>query len=181
MYRFKTIVLTLPLILALWMPAASAETILPLEMSIFDETFGDMQEELAMVTEEDKKALLIMFETADCPWCMRMKQTVLNRQRVQDYYKAHFRIITIDAGGGAPIVDFAGNDTNETQFSMKLLRVRATPVFAFYDSDGNLLTKYTGTTKNADDFLLLGEYVVDDHYKQGKFSKFRRTQAKKAS
>lgn len=160
---------------------ANAETILPPEMTIFDETFGDMTEELATVTEENKKALLIMFETDDCPWCMRMKQTVLNRQSVQDYYKENFRIISINAEGGAPIVDFDGNDTSETKFSLKLLRVRATPVFAFFDADGNLLTKYTGTTKNADDFLLLGEYVVGDHYKNSKFSKFRRERAKQAS
>jgi len=169
------------MLIPIGLSTARAETILPLEMSIFDETFGDMPEELAAVAEENKKGLMIMFETVDCPWCLRMKQTVLNRKRVQDYFKAHFRIITIDAGGGAPIVDFAGNDTNETNFSMKLLRVRATPVFAFYDSEGNLLTKYTGTTKNADDFMLLGEYVVEDHYKNQKFSKFRRAHAKKAS
>jgi len=158
--------------------AVHAETIVPAE-AIFDETFGDMTEELATVAEENKKALLIMFETVDCPWCLRMKQTVLNRQRVQDYFKQNFRIITLDAGGGAPIVDFQGLDTNETQFALTLLRVRATPVFAFFAPDGSLLTKYTGTTKNADDFLLLGEYVVGDYYKQGKFSKYRREHSPK--
>lgn len=156
-----------------------AETILPPEISIFDETFGDMTDELATVTDEHKKALLIMFETDDCPWCMRMKQTVLNRKRVQDYFKEHFRIISVNAEGGAPIVDFDGVDTSETKFALKLLRVRATPVFAFFNADGKLLTKYTGTTKNADDFLLLGEFVVNDHYKQSKFSKFRRQQTVK--
>ncbi len=177
----RSFVLAFMLLLPGWMTVANAETILPMDVSIFEETFGDMPEELAVVKEENKKALLIMFETVDCPWCLRMKQTVLNRQRVQDYFKQNFRMITIDAGGGAPIVDFDGNDTNETQFSMKLLRVRATPVFAFYDADGNLLTKYTGTTKNADDFMLLGEYVMGDHYKTQKFSKFRRARAKQAS
>ncbi len=156
---------------------ASAETILPPDVSFFDETFGDMPDELAAMSGENKKALLIMFETDDCPWCMRMKQTVLNRQRVQDYYKAHFRIISVNAEGGAPIVDFDGQEISETQFALNLLRVRATPVFAFFDANGELLTKYTGTTKNADDFLLLGEYVVGDHYKQGKFSKYRREHA----
>ena len=159
----------------------AAETILPPEASIFDETFGDMPEELASVADENKKALMIMFETDDCPWCMRMKQTVLNRQRVQDYFKQHFRIITLNAEGGAPIVDFDGVDTSETKFALKLLRVRATPVFAFFDAQGKLLTKYTGTTKNADDFMLLGDYVVNDHYKTAKFSKFRREQSAKHS
>jgi thioredoxin-related protein len=158
---------------------ASAETILPPEVSFFEETFGDLPEELAMVADEDKKALLIMFETDDCPWCMRMKQTVLNRQSVQDYYKSHFRIISLNAEGGAPIVDFDGQDTSETKFALDLLRVRATPVFAFFDADGKLLTKYTGTTKNADDFLLLGEYVVGDYYKHTRFSQYRRTRLTK--
>ena len=39
----------------------------------------------------------------------------------------------------------------------------------------------SGTTKNADDFLLLGEYVVEGHYKDSKFSKFRRERAAEAS
>jgi thioredoxin-related protein len=161
---------------------ASAEIILPPEVSFFEETFGDMPEELATMADEDKKALLIMFETDDCPWCMRMKQTVLNRQRVQEYYKSHFRIISLNAEGGAPIVNFDGQDTSETKFALELLRVRATPVFAFFDANGKLLTKYTGTTKNADDFLLLGEFVVGDFYKHSRFSKYRREQlSKKAS
>lgn len=170
---FKKVILIATLVLSM-VVVVSAETILPPEQTIFDETFGDLQEELASVKEENKKALMIMFETNDCPWCMRMKQTVLNRQRVQDYFKENFRIITLNAEGGAPIVNFEGEDTSETKFALKLLRVRATPVFAFFDAEGNLLTKYTGTTKNADDFMLLGEYVVDDHYKAERFSKFRR-------
>ena len=169
----KTLLLSL-LFLAYAQTPASAEIILPPEFSFFEETFGDMPDELATVTDENKKALLIMFETDDCPWCLRMKQTVLNRKKVQDYYKANFRIISLNAEGGAPIVDFDGLDTSETKFALKLLRVRATPVFAFFSPDGELLTKYTGTTKNADDFLLLGEFVVGDHYKDSKFSKYRR-------
>ncbi len=161
---------------------AQGETILPPDVSFFDETFGDMQDELVSVIEEEKKALLIMFETDTCPWCVRMKQTVLNRQRVQDYFKQHFRVIAVNAEGGAPMVDFKGEETSETQFSLKLLRVRATPVFAFFSAQGELLTKYTGTTKNADDFILLGQFVVGDHYKTQKFSQYRREQvAKKTS
>ena len=175
--RFGTIVALVAMLLAFPIALPAAETILTPDVSFFEETFGDMPEELAMVTEEEKKALLIMFETDDCPWCMRMKQTVLNRQRVQDYFKEHFRIIAVNAEGGAPIVDFEGNDTSETRFALSLLRVRATPVFAFFDADGKLLTKYTGTTKNADDFMLLGEFVVGEHYKESKFSKYRRAHA----
>ena len=34
----------------------------------FDQSFGDLQEELEIIQDEGKKALLVMFETEDCPW-----------------------------------------------------------------------------------------------------------------
>ncbi len=140
----------------------------------FDVSFGDLQEELEIIQEEDKTALLVMFETKDCPWCMRMKQTVLNRQAVQDFYHTHFRVLSLDAEGDVLITDFDGNDLTTKEFSLKAMRVRATPVFAFFDYQGKLITRYTGALKNAHDFLLLGRYVVDGHYRTTRFSQFRR-------
>ena len=140
----------------------------------FHVSFGDLQEELDIIQDEDKSALLVMFETKDCPWCVRMKHTVLNRQAVQDYYHENFRILTMDAEGEVLITDFEGNDITTREFSLKAMRVRATPVFAFFDDQGELIARYTGALKNAHDFLLLGRYVVDGHYKSIRFSKFRR-------
>ncbi len=116
---------------------------------------------------------MIMFETNTCPWCTRMKQTVLNRVAVQDYFKDNFRILALNSEGGAPLVDFDGTDISGIDFA-KRLRVRATPVFMFFSADGELLTKFTGNTTNSDDFLLLGQYVVGGHYTTQKFSQFRR-------
>jgi thioredoxin-related protein len=115
-----------------------------------------------------------MFETEDCPWCLRMKLQVLNRVSVQDYYHEHFRILSLDVEGDVLITDFAGNEVTSKEFSLKALRVRATPVFAFFDQNGELITRYTGALKNAHDFLLLGRYVVDGHYRDTRFSRFRR-------
>ena len=140
----------------------------------FDQTFGDLQEELEIVEEEGKAALLVMFETADCPWCLRMKQTVLNRQAVQDYFEEHFRVLSMDAEGDVVITDFDGNDITTKDFSLKVMRVRATPVFAFFDGQGNLIARHTGALKNAHDFLLLGRFVADGHYSDTRFSRFRR-------
>jgi thioredoxin-related protein len=52
--------------------------------------------------------------------------------------------------------------------------VRATPVFVFFDTEGNLLTRYTGAVKDVDEFLLLGEYVVEGHYKEMRFNNYKR-------
>ena len=142
--------------------------------AFFDVSFGDLQEELEIIQDEDKAALLVMFETEDCPWCLRMKQTVLNRQAVQDYFHEKFRILNMDAEGDVLITDFDGNDVTTKEFSLRAMRVRATPVFAFFDHQGELMTRYTGALKNADDFLLLGRFVAEGHYKETRFSKFRR-------
>ena len=140
----------------------------------FDISFGDLSEELEIVKEEGKAGILIMFETEDCPWCHRMKLTVLNRVAVQDYFHENFRIISLDAEGDVLITDFSGEEMTEKDFSLKAMRVRATPVFAFYNSEGEMVARYTGALKNAHDFLLLGQFVVEGHYKSTRFNKYRR-------
>jgi len=140
----------------------------------FDVSFGDLQEELALAQEEGKKGVLVMFETEQCPWCNRMKLQVLNRVHVQKYFRTHFRVIALDAEGEVSVNDFEGNEMTSAEFALKNLRVRATPVFAFFGLDGQLITRYTGAVKNDHDFMLLGKYVVEGHYENGRFSKYRR-------
>ena len=71
------------------------------------------------------------------------------------------------------MTDFKGKDTTEKDFAFEN-RVRATPVIAFFDLNGNLIVRYTGPTKDKNDFLLLGRYVVDGAYKQMPFIKYRQ-------
>ena len=150
------------------------ELIAPEAETFFDISFGDLQEEAMLADEEGKKGVLVMFETMDCPWCMRMKQQVLNRIRVQEYFRANFRVISVDAEGDVPVVDFNGEEMLSKEFALKSLRVRATPVFAFFDTSGSLMARYTGAVKNTHDFMLLGRYVVEDHYQKERFNRFRR-------
>lgn len=139
----------------------------------FDQSFGSLKEEIQTAKAEGKTGLVIMFEQTDCPWCAKMMSTVLNQAPVQDYYKRHFRAIQIDIKGDSPLVDFDGRETTEKDFAFGQ-RARATPVFAFYGTDGKLLTKHTGTTKDSQEFLWLGEYVVDGHYKNKAFTAYKR-------
>jgi len=158
----------------------SASTILTAQTvpvnDFFDESFGDLAEEISIAEEESKKALLIMFELDECPFCHWMKQRVLNQKKVQDYYKEHFRIITMDVEGDLEIVDLSGNETTQKDFSLKQFRVRATPVFQFIGLDGLPIrgARLTGKVKNADEFLLFGDYVLNGHSKTMAFSKYKR-------
>lgn len=134
---------------------------------------GDLKEELESARAEDKKGVLIMFEMDDCPFCSRMKATILNQSAVQDYFRKHFLIYPVDVKGDTELIDFKGKETTEKAFALDN-RARATPVFMFFDLDGNVVTRYTGTTQTVDEFLLLGRYVVEGAYKSSPFNIYKR-------
>jgi thioredoxin-related protein len=140
----------------------------------FQETFGDFQEELAQARAEHKQAILIFFEQEDCPFCHRMKATILNQPAVQDYFRAHFRVFSVDIEGDLEITDFKGLHTTQKDFAFRQFKVRATPVFAFFDLDGNLIARHTGPTSDMQEFLWLGEYVADGHFRTENFTRYKR-------
>ncbi len=146
----------------------------------FNESWGNYQEELVKAKQEGKKGVLLFFEMDECPWCQRMKRTVLNQPKVQEYFRKHFLNFSIDIEGDVGIVDFKGTSFTQKEFAEKINRVRATPVFAIYDLEGNQVVRFTGATSNVDEFMWLGEFYLDGHYKKTNFTKFKR-QKKRAS
>ena len=72
------------------------------------------------------------------------------------------------------MVNFNGTEMTEKDYAFKLHRVRATPVFMFFDLEGNKLLRYTGATRNMEEFMWMGEYVVNKEFKNKKFAKYKR-------
>lgn len=147
----------------------------------FHSTWGQFPEELEKARAEGKKGILLFFELDECPFCHRMKTQVLNQPEVQAFFREHFLNFHIDIEGDVEMTDFDGQVTTQKVFSAKDNRVRATPVFAFYDLEGKQIVRYTGATSGVDEFLLLGDYVTQGIYKQMPFTKYKRQQAKAAS
>jgi len=147
----------------------------------FDQSLGDFREELETARDEGKQGILIMFEMDECPFCQRMKQQVLNRPEVQDFFKRHFLVFSVDIEGDVPISDFQGRPTTQKAFAFKQFRVRATPVFAFFDLDGRLVTRYTGATRDSREFLWLGEFVAGAHYRKSNFTRYKRQRKRELS
>ena len=143
----------------------------------FDVKMGDFKSELANAKKEGKTGILIMFELEDCPFCYRMKHTILNQREVQDYYRQHFLIFAVDIRGNVAMVDFKGKETTEKAFSVEH-RVYGTPVFDFFDLDGKLITRFPGTAKDVNEFMLLGKCVVEGACKTKSFTAYKRQQAK---
>lgn len=147
------------------------------EKYFFDLKMGDFKSDLATAKKEGKTGIMIMFELEDCPFCFRMKNTILNQSEVQDYYHQHFLIFTVDIRGSLSMEDFKGKETTEKAFSVEH-RVYGTPVFDFFDLDGKLITRFPGTAKDVNEFLLLGRCVVEGACKTKSFTAYKRQVAK---
>ncbi|MCU0840694.1 MAG: thioredoxin family protein [Thiobacillaceae bacterium] len=166
----------LMLALAMLVLPATAEVRDP-QIHFFQPKLGDFQGDLTIAKDEGRTGVLLMYEMDECPFCHRMKTSVLNRPEVQDYYRAHFLIYAVDVKGDVPVTDFQGQQTTEKAFALRQ-RARATPVFVFYDLQGREMTRFTGATQTAEEFLLLGRYVVEGAYKTMPFNVYKRqTQA----
>ncbi len=150
----------------------------------FEQFLGDLTEELGIAQDDGKKGLFIFFEMDECPFCHRMKRTVLNQSDVQDYFKQNFHSISIDVEGDVEIVDFEGNQMTLKDFASKN-RVRATPVMAFYDLEGNQVVRFTGAASGKQEFMWLAEFYLQGIYKMKdengrniRFSKYKRLKKK---
>lgn len=165
-------ILLLSLIFLFGMNVSIAET-RDAQQYFFDAKMGDFKSELATAKMEGKKGILLMFELDDCPFCFRMKQTILNQSEVQDYYHKYFLIFPVDLKGDVAMVDFKGKATTEKAFGLEQ-RIYGTPVFDFFDLDGNRMVRFPGAAKDVNEFLLLGRYVVEGAYATMPFAKYKR-------
>lgn len=156
-----------------WGVGAHAET-RDADTHFFQPKLGEFAEELASTRRENKHGLLLMFESETCGFCQGMRANVLNRPDVQDYFRRHFLVHSVDVRGDLPIIDFQGRASTERAFA-RAQGVRGTPTLVFYGADGEELVRHIGAVRTAEEFLLLGRYVVEGVYKRNlPFSEFRR-------
>ncbi len=167
----------LALALMLWTAQGMAAELKSAE-GFFDQTWGNLQEELQNARDQGKKGIFLFFEMDECPFCARMKHTVFNRPEVHGYYKENFLIFPIDIEGDTEVTGFDGEVMPSKDFAAKVYRVRATPVMMFFDLEGEQLYRHTGPTGDAEEFLWLGEYVLSGKHQDMRFSQFRREKRK---
>jgi len=140
----------------------------------FNETWGDLPEEIAKAKEEGKSGVLIFFEMDECPFCHYMKNNVINQSEIQDYYRKHFLNIVVDIEGDVEMTNFKGETVKQKDFAFKEHRVRATPVIAFFDLNGKRIYRHIGKTNGVQEFLWMGEYIVSGAYKETPFIRYKR-------
>ena len=164
------------LTLALLIPVASAQTRDP-EDHFFSLNGGDLKAEIADAKKAGKKAIMVFFEQDGCPGCAYMKERVLNRVDVQEFYRSRFVNLSVNIFGSVPIRDFAGRDYTEKSFAQSV-NITGTPTFIFYDLAGNEAVRHVGAIRSVDDFKLLGEFVASGAYKSRKFAEYKSSTVK---
>ena len=105
---------------------------------------------------------------------------ILNQPSVQKYYRDNFLIFSVDIEGDLEIQNMQGKTMKQKDFAFKENRVRATPVFAFFDLNGKRIFRFTGKTSSVDEFLLMGEFVRNKKYTKSSFTRYKREHRKKA-
>ena len=139
----------------------------------FQPKFGDLQADLQEARKQGKQGIFLFFEMDDCPFCERMKTTILNQTDVQEAYRAQFLVYPMDVNGDTELTDFEGKATTEKAFAFAH-RVRATPTLLFFDLDGKLIARHTGPTRDKAEFLLLARYVTEGAYATQPFTRFKQ-------
>ncbi|MCS6957493.1 MAG: thioredoxin family protein [Aquificaceae bacterium] len=157
-------VLFVLIILSLLVPFAEATPFLK-------PSFLNLREDLEEARRENK-LLFVMFHQEGCPFCDKMRKVTFQDRRVQEYFTKHFYMVEIDIRGSNEVVDIDGKKLTEKQFSLKH-GVRLTPVFLFFDAEGKPIVKVPGYIE-PQEFILLGRYVVEGHYKTKNLVQFLR-------
>jgi thioredoxin-related protein len=141
----------------------------------FMQSFGDLKGELAVARKANLKGVVLIFEMDGCPFCERLKRVALQSSAVRQYYHANFLVYRIDIKGASALTGFDGVESTESAFAARQ-GVKGTPTIVFYGLNGSEMTRLVGPPTDAPEFLLLGRYAADGHYKSGPFAAFRQAQ-----
>lgn len=171
--------LLLAILLAAWAPTPSsaAPPTRDPNAHFFQGFLGDLRAELDGARKEGKKGVVLVYEMEECPFCERFHRTVANEAAVQDFYRRHFVVLRMDIRGDATIAGFDGKEVRESEFAARS-RVRATPTTVFHALDGREVARFSGLPKDAAEFVALGRFVAEGHYRAGSFTEYKRKAAR---
>ncbi len=115
-------------------------------------------------SRKENKYFFIMFQQEGCPFCEKMRRVTFQNKKVKEFFTKNFYMIEINIKGSVPVIDVDGKEYTEKEFSLKY-GARSTPFFVFYDKEGKVILKLPGYY-GPEDFLLIGRYIVEEHYKK---------------
>lgn len=137
----------------------------------FDSSLGDYAAELKTAQAQGKRGILLVLEAEGCPFCKRMREQIMSRAEVREYFRRHFSVFSLDVNGSIVVTRPDGKEQTEKAFARDL-KFKGTPTFVFFAPDGGEMARYTGATRDAETFLALGRYVAEGHWQTMSFEQF---------
>ena len=128
-----------------------------------------MDNDLATEIEDaaaDGKRLIVMFHEEGCPWCNKMRDRIFPHPKIVKYFSDKFIMIEQDIKGDLELTTPEGEAMTQKVFARKM-RVRGTPTFVFFDTDGKVAARIAGYQDVAT-FIASGRYVHEKIFKTGK-------------
>ena len=141
--------------------------------AFFDPFLGDLRAELDEAKRSGRKGALVMYHFEECPYCQRMKREVLSRADVQQSYRREFVALAIDTRGSQLVTGLDGRVLPENAFAREQ-KIRGTPTFDFYGTDGERIYRHTGGLFNAAEFIALGRYIASGAYRSLSFPEYKQ-------
>jgi thioredoxin-related protein len=163
---------TLSRFILIWFAALAVAHAAPGD-AFFDTSLGDYAAELKTAREQGKQGILLVLEAEGCPFCKRMREQIMSRPEVQQYFHRYFNIFSIDINGSVMVTGVDGKEQTEKTF-VRGLKFKGTPSFHFIAIDGREMARYTGATRDAETFMALGRYVAEGHWQKMTFEQYRK-------
>jgi thioredoxin-related protein len=96
----------------------------------FQETFLDLNEDLAEANAQGKR-LVIIWEQLGCPYCKKAHELNFRIPRISNYVRDNFFVLQLNMWGDREVTDFDGEVLSEKKFARKN-KVLFTPTFQFF-------------------------------------------------
>ena len=113
--------------------------------------------------KEEKKLVLIQFETTWCKYCKDMKTETYNDKTVIEKVNKMFKVTSVDKEGNKELV-VKGKKMTEKEFASKF-NINMTPMTYFLKPDGQQIKGYPGQM-GPDEFLPILSYVGEGWYEK---------------
>lgn len=139
--------------------------------AFFDTSLGDYAAELKAAQQQGKQGILLVVEAEGCPFCKRMREQVLSRPEVQQYFHQHFNAFSVDMNGSVTVTGPDGKEQTEKTL-VRALKVRGTPSFLFFAPDGREMARFIGATRDIETFMALGRFVAEGYWQKTGFDQF---------
>lgn len=94
-----------------------------------EESFLNLPEDLAEAQAAGKR-LAVVVEQRGCPYCREMHQDHLAQPGIEQFIRAHFRLVQLDLHGARAVTDLDGTEMEERALARRW-QVRFTPCIVF--------------------------------------------------